>query len=474
MPSLRMINRSFGIPMPKRCVQTMTASSPTLIRDPWRRLWHFFASDGFLATVLIVCAALLLTSALLPQTPVNDLVAYSRWLSEAQARFGSLFDLLNALGLFSTTSSLALRLALAALGWCAALRWIDRLDRLRHTAPADRAARRSHFAALAAYGGVLVVLFGLVLGTFIDYRVDGIVVQPGVVTNIPGTTYDVRLDAVEDRRATIALLHQTETIAQGSIGEKQPLLADVAVYLDRIGPALKVSATRDTTQTLDLQNTATSPLQKQVLLLFTSDQNEGFLAAPEVNLVLRVQPTEGNHFAAQIYQSATGKDFGSQSFAPGGSISIEGTTFTFDPAAYVVVSLANQPSHWIIALGWAITLIGIFSLMIWPGIAATTRFTRVMWLITRVSWLLITLLFVSVLISFYPHTASLGEGIVFPVWGASLAAWLLASGSIVTHKSARVVLAAIGLLSGLYALGLWLATSGLLLAASGLLLAASG
>src|SRR5512143_175916 len=109
----------------------MTSSSPTLIRDPWRRLWRFFTGDGFLAAVLILCAALLLVAALLPQTPVNDLVAYSRWLSEAQIRFGDLFAVLNALGLFSITNSLALRLALAALGWCAALRLIDQPDRLR-------------------------------------------------------------------------------------------------------------------------------------------------------------------------------------------------------------------------------------------------------------------------------------------------------------------------------------------------------
>jgi len=297
----------------------MTSSAPTLIRDPWRRLWHFFTSDVFLAAVLLLCAALLLTAALLPQTPANDLVAYSRWLSEAQTRFGGLFDVLNALNLFSITNSLVFRLTLAALGWCAALRLIDQLDRLRRP---EITARRSHLAAIIIYAGTLVALIGLALGAFIDYRVDDIVVQPDVVTNIPGTTYAVRLAAVEDQRAKIALLRQTETVAQGSISEKQPLYDGVAVYLDRIRPALKVSAVRGTTQTLDLQNTATSPLQKEVLLLFTPDQNEGFLAAPEVNLVLRVQPMASDGFAAQIYQSATGKDFGSQPFQPGGSISI--------------------------------------------------------------------------------------------------------------------------------------------------------
>ena len=433
----------------------MTTTAPTLIRDPWRRLWHFFTSDGFLAAMLILNAALLLVAALLPQTPARDLVAYSRWLSEAQTRFGNLFGVLNALGLFSITNSLAFRLALAAVGWCAALRLIDQLDRLRH-ASADRAARRSHAVAIMVYGGTLVILLGLVLGGFIDYRVDDMVVQPSAVTNAPGTAYAVRLDAVEGQRATVALLRQTETIVQGSIGEKQPLYDGVAVYLDRIGPALKVSATRGATQTLELQNTATSPLQKEVLLLFTPEQNEGFLAAPAVNLVLRVQPIAADgyaahSYAAQIYQSATGKDFGSQPFEPGGSISIEGTAFTFEPASYVIVSLASQPSHWLISLGLITALIGLLVLLIWPGAPALTQVERGAWLIERVSWPLITLLFAGLLIGVYPHAASLGVGGQLAALEVCLAAWLLASGGVVTRGPARLALAVPAIVSALLA-----------------------
>jgi hypothetical protein len=437
----------------------MSATPPTLIRDPWRRLWHFFTSDGFFAAVLILGAALLVAAALLPQTPIGDLVAYSRWLSEAQARFGSLFEALNALGLFSITNSLAFRLTLAALGWCATLRLIDQLDGLRHIVPAERAARRSHVAATMVYVGALVALLGLVLGAFVDYRVDDIVVQPGSLTNIPGTSYALRLDAVAGDQAKVALLRQTEPVAQGSIGEKLPLYDGVAVYLDRIGPALKVSATRGATQTLDLQDTATSPLQKQVLLLFTSDQNEGFLAAPEVNLVLRVQPSADGRYSAQIYQSASGKDFGSQPFEPGGSVSIEGTTFTFEPAAYAVVSLANQPAHWIIALGLAITLAGLLGSLIWPGPAAAARFEHAAPWIERVSWPLITLLFAGLLIGVYPRTASLGAGGRLAMLQISLAAWLLASGGVVTRQAARLALAVLAIPAALLAVWLLITAS---------------
>jgi hypothetical protein len=195
-------------------------------------------------------------------------------------------------------------------------------------------------------------------------------------------------------------------------------------------------------------------------LLFTPDQNEGFLAAPDVNLVLRVQPIAADRFAAQIYQSATGKDFGSQPFEPGGSISIEGTTFTFEPAAYVIVSLANQPSHWVVSLGLMITVIGLLGLLIWPGTVAAARFERFMLLIDRVSWPLITLLFAGLLISIYPRAASLGAGAMLLVLKTSLAAWLLASGSVVTHKSARAALLVIGIISAAWAVWLLVAASG--------------
>jgi len=419
----------------------MTTTAPTLIRDPWRRVWHFFASDGFYAAAIIVSAALLLIAGPVPQTPGHNPIAYSRWLSDAQTRFGSLFDLLNTLGLFAVTGSLLFRLALALLGWCSALRAIDQLDRLRQ---ANRPAiRRSALAAILAYAGTLITLFGLGLAAFIDYRADNLIVQPGAVTNIPGTAYTVRLDSIEGDRATVALLRQSETIAQGVIAEKQPLRGSMTVYLDQIGPALTVSATRGATQTLNLQNTANSPAQPQVLLLFTPDQNEGFVAAPQVNLVLRIDPAGQGQFNAQIYQNAAGKDFGNRLFKPGESITVEDTTFHFEPAAYIVASLANQPSHWIVLIGVSVMVLGLLGLLLWPIESAATRRDRVAVWLVRFAWLGWTILIGAQVIAVYPRAASFGNAIVGIT--AELAAWLLLSGSIMTYQRARILLLMTGL-----------------------------
>jgi len=418
-----------------------TTAPPTVIRDPWHRLWHFFTSDGLFAAAVIVGALLLLLAAQLPQTPTQNPIAYSRWLSETQTRWGNLFDPLNTLGVFAVTHSLLFRLTLALLGLCSALRLVDQIDRLRH---ADQVgSRRSAFAATLAYSGTLIVLLGLFLGTFIDYRMDNVIVSPGTVTNIPGTAYALRLDSIESDRATVSLLSQTETIAQGVLAEKQPLSAGVAVYLDRIGPALNVSAAHGATQTLNLQNTANNPAQAQVLLLFTSDQNEGFVAAPQVNLVLRIEPVGPDQFSAQIFQSATGKDFGRQSFKPGETLSVEGTTFRFEPAAYVVVSLDNQPSHWLIALGLGLMVLGLIGLLLWPIGLADTRRDRISLWIMRAAWLIWTIVIGLQISAVYPRTASFGYALASIA--AGLAAWILLAGSVVVQRRARVVLLGLGL-----------------------------
>ena len=428
----------------------MTVTPPNLIRDPWRRLWGFFAGDGFLAAVIALVTALLIIAALLPQTPGADPVAYSRWLSEAQTRFGSLYEPLATLGLFSITTFVPFRFALALLGMCSALRLIDQPDRWRHAVQADRpASRRSILAAILAYSGLLVVLLGLLFGLFGDYRADNIVVQPGTLAPVPGTAYALRLDAVENDRASVALLRQTETVAQGAIAPRQPLVAGVTVYLARVGPALNVSATRGATETLSLQSTAASPEQPQVLLAFTPDQNLAFVAAPQVNLVLRISPTGSGEYVAQIYQSATGKDLGSQPFKPGDSLTAAGTVFTFQPAAYIIVSAANQPSHWIVAFGLMLITIGLGGLWLWPIGSAATRLDRAALTLARAAWL-ISLLFVwGQVIASYPYLASFNG--LLTTLESSLAAWLSISGSLITPRRVRLSLLVLGLVAFGYA-----------------------
>ena len=58
-------------------------------RDPWRVAWQIATSDYVIAILLLGIAAGLVITAWLPQMPVADPVAYARWLSETQGRFGN-------------------------------------------------------------------------------------------------------------------------------------------------------------------------------------------------------------------------------------------------------------------------------------------------------------------------------------------------------------------------------------------------
>jgi hypothetical protein len=107
-----------------------------------------------------------------------------------------------------------------------------------------------------------------------------------------------------------------------------------------------------------------------------------------------------------------------------------------------------------------ITLLGLLGLLIWPGPVAAARIEHIALLIERVSWPLITLLFAGLLINAYPHTASLGIGSMLAALEVSLAAWLLASGSVITHKRARSVLTVLAIISALLIGWLLIAASG--------------
>ncbi|HEY4723380.1 MAG TPA: hypothetical protein VII92_16110, partial [Anaerolineae bacterium] len=224
----------------------MTVSTSMIVRDPWRRVWRFFSGDLFLAFILISLGLLLTASALLPQTPQNDPVAYSRWLSETQQRLDGLTGLLMALGLFSVAASIPFKLALGWLGVSCALRWLDQIDRFRSLARLAHHRTRSIAAASLVYGGALIVFTGLIMGSFSDYRLDNVSVVPGTLTPVTGTPYALRLDAVTpDEHASIALLNQSDVAAQPNVAAqsdlayRQPLVGNgLSIYLESVGPAI--------------------------------------------------------------------------------------------------------------------------------------------------------------------------------------------------------------------------------------------
>ncbi|MBP7686478.1 MAG: cytochrome c biogenesis protein ResB [Thermoflexales bacterium] len=491
----------------------MTTASPPPPRDLWQRVWHTLADDRWLAMLLLALAGLLLAAALLPQTPQIDPVAYSRWLSEAQQRFGSLTAPLTSLGLFAVTHSIGFRLLMALLAMSSTLRLIETLDRwraLRHfpdrptrptfdrVAGLDRAAvqtqlrgwrfqsdndlicaerhqRRSTGAAMALSVGSLVVLIGLALATVTDTRTENIVVEPGAVTPIPGTPYVLRLDALVEGRATVAVLNEGQSIGQGELADRQPVVAGgVSIYLRETGPALIVTAARGD-RALGLQSTVDSPPQPEKLLSFTPDRSEVFVAAPDAEIVLQLTWLSDARYTAQALQMATGKVLASREIAPGEALSVGAVAFTLEPAAFMTVTAAQQPAHWLILPGWVLINLGVLGTLLWRAsrvwLEVQDNQTRVLSADTAIDpavlklvgetpigplrptvarvasvlWLIWTLALSSVATQVYVRAASL-EANNFR-FNAALGAWLLWSGAVVIRpRRWRAGLVVLGLI----------------------------
>lgn len=432
-----------------------TTVSPTPIRDPWQRIWRALSGDCWLAALVLALAALLLAAAFLPQTPQADPVAYSRWLSETQQRFGSLASPFISLGLFSITRALGFRLIAALLGLSCALRLIDQFDRWR-ARPNRRG--RSVIAAILLYAGALLVLIGLVLGLFTDTRTDDVTVEPGTVTAVPGTPYALRLDALNDGRAAVTVLSDGQPIGQGELADRQPLAAaGVSIYLRDVGPALIITATRRSGEPLGLQRTVDSPPQPEKLLSFAPDRRESFVAAPDAQVVLQVTWLTADRYTAQVLQTATGKVLAGREIVPGDTLSVDAVTFGFRPAAFVTVAVTQQPAHALIIPGWLLINLGVLGMLLWratrAGPIARLRPTG-RWAIAAV-WLIWTGLMMVIAVNVYGRAASLeAEGLRFTAW---LAAWLLLTGStLVRRRGGAIGLTVLGAVAGGAAIALGL------------------
>lgn len=137
-----------------------TGERLSLRPDPWRIAWNILAGDTLLAFALLALALLIALAGWLPQAPdsANDPMAFSRWLGEAQARFGGTFAFLHQVGLFSLEHSLALRLLIALVAVCLAVRLVESIQ-------AAWSARRFFpvIGRIATYLGAMLVIAGLAI-----------------------------------------------------------------------------------------------------------------------------------------------------------------------------------------------------------------------------------------------------------------------------------------------------------------------
>jgi len=364
----------------------MIAQTP---RDPWRAIWQVATSDHLAAAVLLGIAAGLIITAWLPQTPVNDPVAYARWLSRAQARFGDATPTMRTLGLFLVSRSFVFRTLLALLAGMLLLRLIEAGDRLWqnreiatpegewHDLPGIRLSDVMHdlhrwrhrilgkpplvqadrwpwadMFPLLAYGGGLLFLIGLLITHLWGWQIDGLIVQSGERVTLP------RTDAwVMWNETTQAVTHSP----------------GIATHIEEQVPGVKARAQDNTGRPLSLQQTPEVEPVAQLTLALADVQ---YFAIPDAQLVVRMVPPSNrpidpvseadNPILVQIYRSPPGRLAAETVVEQAAQLSIDDVTLELTDVPYARLTVICNPGLWPTGVGLTLLVVGLLGSIVWP------------------------------------------------------------------------------------------------------------
>jgi hypothetical protein len=350
---------------------------PPVARDPWRVVWRVGTSAGLLATLLLAVATALAITAWLPQMPDGPAAAYAEWRSQLQARFGGLTGVMDALGLFTITTSLGFRLLLSLLAGCLVLRLAELAGGLRqpgqlaqptgawHDLPgltlneaADLLRERGYrvtagpsllqahrrpwaeWCPLVAHAGALLLMAGLLVAHTLGWQAEGLVVRSGESVSVPGTEEWVALDA-----------------QSGTLRYSQGIIA----YAEERGPAVLARAVDEAGAPLELQQSAGSDPVDELYLALTEDQ---FFAVPGAGLVIRLVAEqdrtagETRPIPVQVYLSPPGELGNESQLLDQASLPAGEATLLLTRASYARVTASFSPGRWVSAAGIALLLAG--------------------------------------------------------------------------------------------------------------------
>jgi hypothetical protein len=306
-------------------------------RDPWYLIWQVAVGDNLLVLLLLAVAVGLLAAVWLPQAPTADPQADPGWLSETQARFGATTQTLQALGLFSIAQSFGFRTLLALLGGVLFLRLVERGHRL--LSGAERRDLPSIYSLLAHTGGLLL-LVGLLITHRWSWRVEGLIVQSGDRTPVPGTTSWIALDA-----DTLDITHS----------------AGIAAFVESHGPGLRVSATDGQGNPLSLQPAEADP-RTELTLALPAGQH---FAIPDAQLMVQLIPQADQSTSAQtpvlvqIYHHPPIQLEAETVIQGDAKLTVDDITLHFASMPYAQVVASSNTGLWPTVVGLLLTIVGI-------------------------------------------------------------------------------------------------------------------
>ena len=381
---------------------TSSRSANVIIRrNTWQSVWRLVTGDALLAAAVLIVAALLGLTAILPQTPHADAPAYSRWLSGVQGRFGGASNVMIALGLFDIARSVVFRAAVAMLCAILLIRFIglgpafqaaarlnpppsaaantldvgqspaqivDRLKRYR-IRRADGYALADRYpwgyrASIAAHAGPLIILLGLAASPLTDWHVDGVSVDPGSTATIRDTPYALEYAANSgDGGIQLKLIRDGEVLGQSRVARNSPWLrGDASVYVRDSLPALTVRGTQAGGKILTLQSSANQPGFPELLLKYGPDRFDGFFAAPGAQIAVRASWIEQRQpavYRVTVFSVSRAQVITETVVAANTVVEAGGARFEFIQDNYYVLTVAHTPAQLAIAAAAILTAMAL-------------------------------------------------------------------------------------------------------------------
>ncbi len=383
-------------------------ADPLEQRDSWRALWLFLTSDGVLAVLCVLVGLMTLIALILPQAPLSgtaDPYAYSLWQTQAQAQTGTLYEVLQGIGLFNVFQQAWVRLLMALLAAVSFLRLFDAAARLRlanmpahvlrdelrvrvtDSAPTIAAlqtalqqkryrvvataeelhANRTPLAegiSIALHTGLLVLLLGALLNGLLGWRIANRALISNTPTLLAGSTQVSLMESQDETDVRVAL---DPGGAQASLLPNQPTtLSGIAFDLKQVTTGYRISATR-AGQPLSLTLSNFSPPATDVQLTFLPDERERFLAVPQAGLVLQVSLPISNAQAVpqlQAFAVPAGNVMTQTAIAP--SVVISNVTMAFKPSNGAIIDASYQPGNGLLWIGLALAVLGGLGSLLYP------------------------------------------------------------------------------------------------------------
>jgi len=245
----------------------------------------------------------------------------------------------------------------------------------------------TRWGSFVMHGGLIVAMAGVVLGGRVAWREQNIALSPGQVYQIQHVpSVSVRLDDFEAELypdgtpraylARLTLLQEGNEIQTGVAVPNAPFRHHgISFYQLSHGPLVTVRALDTDGQPISVQALAPgATLQEEATLQLSEQENEGYVAVPDQNLVLRIVfqsmlPSEGEDMPAllvQAYRGGMTDLVHSETLLDSASLQMESDSYVVEWGHYAVLDIANDPSFSLTLFGTASLLAGAIAILYVP------------------------------------------------------------------------------------------------------------